>query len=104
MVEGMNRNLIVVGVAACFVLAVPPACSSSTAPASCNALYSCCANADDPSSCSETAQNEMDAAVCEMELAEYVAQGLCTPEGGVIGGSDAGVDASHASSHDAGHS
>lgn len=96
----MIRKQVVFEVVACAALAAltsVAACSSSTGPASCSALYNCCVNTYDPSSCQETASDETDAAVCAAALAVDVEQGLCLPDGAAVPVHNAGVpvDAGH---------
>ncbi len=90
----MNRKLGVLGVVVGVALA---GCSSASGPAACSALYNCCVNTYDPSSCQETATSETDASVCAAELAVDVQQGLCLPDGGPVPTVDASrpVDAGH---------
>jgi hypothetical protein len=69
------------------------ACLGSSGPPACNALANCCLNGggDDPSSCAETAQSGETDAMCGAALAIFVAQGVCTEDGGP----PPSVDASH---------
>jgi len=85
----MNRLACVAPLAVLVALAAV-GCNSSSLPGSCGALEACCSQTDDPSSCSETATDTTDAAVCTQQLAQYQAQGLCAADGGAIGPSSDG--------------
>ncbi len=81
---GVKSGLALVILACWALVAIPAAisCAASSTPGVCNTLNNCCTNADDPSSCSETALAQTDAAACQSLLTTYVSQGVCLPDGG----------------------
>jgi len=80
----LRRLLVVICVASVAATFALFDCAPAGAPA-CNALNNCCNTGavPDPSSCSETAlSGEQTDAQCGMTLEMYVAQGICTVNGG----------------------